>query len=311
MADGSSARSHPRPGLARPGLFFTGTPLLAMLTRLEFQNHPFHGPVHEGALALQRDGHYLRRGVLSPDEVEDLRHEVLEVYRTVPPDLRAGRVSVEDAEMYRYEMFNRSWLVQRVVARRELLDVVEPLLGQDCHLVNCTAWRNPPGNEDAPDGLYWHVDGGPHVPRRADVPWPAEIPYPVFVIATHVYLQDVERADGPTAFVNGSHTSGRIPPRDRRWHHELDYGGGGCVAHLARAGDVGFFVSDVWHRRLPPAPEGRGRFFLQSNYGRREIAQRILPPDEVSHARPHAIERARDARELELIGVHPQCFYDG
>ena len=81
--------------------------------------------------------------------------------------------------------------------------------------------------------------------------------------------------------------------------------------HLARAGDVGFFVSDVWHRRLPPTDRSRGRFFLQTNYGRREIAQRVRPTTVVHHASRSAIARARTQRERQLIGLHPEWFYDG
>jgi hypothetical protein len=74
---------------------------------------------------------------------------------------------------------------------------------------------------------------------------------------------------------------------------------------------VSFFISDVWHRRMPPSPEAKGRFFLQTNYGRREIAQRILPTDVVNHVRPEAAARARTERERQLIGLHESVFYDG
>ena len=212
--------------------------------------------------------------------------------------------------MYRYEMFNRSVVCQRVIGHRSILDVVEPLLGSDCHVIQNTAWRNPPGNAMAPDGLAWHVDGGPHVPRRRGR-WPRRIPYPVFVVATHVYLADVTELEGPTAFVPGSHTSGRLPPYEWRWRRRLRYRGRGSVAHVAHAGDVTFFVSDVWHRRLPPAESSAGRFFLQTNYGRREIAQRVRPTDVVNHAAPEAVARATTLRERQLIGLHEAAFYDG
>ena len=282
-----------------------------MLTKIDGQYHPHPGPVPEGSRALQRDGHYLLRGALGADEVEALAASVRGVYRDFAPDVRAGRTTPKDAEMYRYEMFNRSEEVQRAVAKRAILDILEPLLGPDCHLVNCTAFRNPPGDYVAPQGIYWHTDGGPHVPRFDGSPWPEHIPYPVFVVATHIYLQDVSLDDGPSAVITGSHTSGRTPPQETRFELDLDYPGGHREVHLARAGDIGFFVSDVWHRRLPPTPSAKGRFFLQSNYGRREIAQRIRPTEAVNHATHEAIARAASARERELLGVHPQSFYDG
>jgi hypothetical protein len=81
--------------------------------------------------------------------------------------------------------------------------------------------------------------------------------------------------------------------------------------HLARAGDVTFLVSDVWHRRVPPAPNGGGRFFLQTNYGRRDIAQRVRPTEVVNHVSAEAAARACTERERQLIGLHHQAFYDG
>jgi ectoine hydroxylase-related dioxygenase (phytanoyl-CoA dioxygenase family) len=282
-----------------------------MLQKKWHHNVHYSGPAHEGSRALERDGHYLLRNAFASDEIAALRAEILEVYRCVPPDMRAGRTSVEDASMYRYEMFNRSPLCQKAIGNDILLSVLEPLLGQDCHAITCTAWQNPPGNEAAPKGLQWHVDGGPHVPRPRWSRWPRSIPYPVFVVAMQLYLDDVGLAEGPTAFAPGSHTSGRLPPSRREWDLTLRYGGRRSVAHVARAGDVSLFVSDVWHRRLPPAPDGKGRFFLQTNFGRRDIAQRVRPTHMVNHAAPGALARAVSERARQLIGVHEAGFYDG
>ena len=47
--------------------------------------------------------------------------------------------------MFRYAMLNRSAAAQRVVAHPRLLSVIEPLLGEDCHVIANTAWRNPAG----------------------------------------------------------------------------------------------------------------------------------------------------------------------
>lgn len=282
-----------------------------MLRKIQQQNHAYSGPAPEGSHALERDGHYLLRGEYSRDEVEDLRQALLRVYAAIPPDERAGRTSPENAAMFRYEVYNHCGTSQEAIARPNVLAILEPLLGNDCHAISCTAWRNPPGNAHAPRGQEWHVDGGPHVPRAPGIPWPSEIPYPIFVVATHVYLQDVALEDGPTAFVPGSHTSGHLPPRESMWDLTHGYRGRNSVAHLARAGDVGFFVSDVWHRRLPPAPHARGRFFLQTNYARREIAQRVRSTSVVNHVSPQAAARATSERRRTLIGLHPEAYYDG
>jgi hypothetical protein len=82
------------------------------------------------------------------------------------------------------------------------------------------------------------------------------------------------------------------------------------VVLLAAAGDVGLFVSDAWHRRRAPTARSRGRLFLQTNYGRRDIAQRIRPPGSCHHASAAALARATTERERTLLGLHPPGFYD-
>jgi hypothetical protein len=282
-----------------------------VLKKVNNVNLPHVGPAPEGSHAIERDGSYLLRGEFAPDEITRLREEIIDVYRRYPPDMRAGASTPERAEMFRYEMFNRSALCQQAIARAAVLEILAPILGHDFHAISCTSWRNPPGNAHAPRGQDWHIDAGPHVPRPAGIPWPANIPYPIFVVATHIYLQDVHIEDGPTAVAPGSHKSGQLPPDEHRWDLDLRYDGRQPLIHIAKAGDVGFFVSDSWHRRMPPAPHAGGRFFLQTNFGRRDIAQRILPTDRVNHTNAEARARAKTMRERQLIGLHEQVFYDG
>ena len=92
---------------------------------------------------------------------------------------------------------------------------------------------------------------------------------------------------------------------------ELEYEGQRGVPILGRAGDVAFFVSDVWHRRMPTTSADTGRFFLQAHYGRRDLAQRIRPTHEVNALSTEAVERAATDRERTVIGLHSPYFYDG
>jgi hypothetical protein len=155
------------------------------------------------------------------------------------------------------------------------------------------------------------TDAGPHVPRPPGVPWPDAIPYPVFAIAVHVYIDDCALADGPTAVIPRSHRSGLVPPADREFDDTLEFEGERTTPLLAKAGDVAFFASDIWHRRLPPRPGGTGRYFLQLNYARRDLAQRVRPTALVNHTTAAARERARTERDRLLLGLHPERFYDG
>lgn len=251
------------------------------------------------------------RSFLPRKEVRRLRSEVVNVFDRTPADKRAGCATVERAEMFRYEMFNRSARCQRMIGHPRILEVIEPLIGNDCHVIACTAWRNPADPAHAPQGQEWHTDAGPHIPRSPEVEWPHNIPYPVFTMCVHVFLDACGPRDGPTAVIPRSHKSGQAPPKEREFDVDLDYRGAGPRLWLAEPGDVGMFVSDIWHRRMPPMQGGEGRFFLQINYARRDIAQRVLPTSEVNHTRPGSRKRAVTERERMLIGLHPESFYDG
>jgi hypothetical protein len=173
-----------------------------------------------------------------------------------------------------------------------------------------TAWRQPP-EENTHGGQVWHIDSGPHVPRPAGVPWDERIPYPVFAVATHLMLQDCPLEAGPTGVIPRSHTSGQSPPLDRMTDPDLEWEGTRALPLTASAGDVLLFVSDIWHRRLPPAAGDPGRYFLQCHYGRRDLAQRLRPTSDVNQLSAEAIERATTKRERRLIGLHDPFFYDG
>jgi ectoine hydroxylase-related dioxygenase (phytanoyl-CoA dioxygenase family) len=257
------------------------------------------GPV--ASVELERDGFTVLRGVLDAHEVAALAAEADRVFEEAPPE--RGR---SDREEFRYQLLNRSEPSFRVLAHPRILETIEPLLGDDCHVIANTLWRNPPEFGGGP----WHCDAGPHVPRPADVPWDERIPYPVFAIGVHILLRDCAVADGPTAVVPGSHRSGRLPPFDRMADPDLDYDGRRAVLLEGRAGDVVMFVSDVWHRGTP-ASGGGGRLFIQAHYARRDIAQRIRTTDDVNHLSPEAVAWADTPRVRELAGLHAPFFYDG
>ncbi len=268
-------------------------------------------PAPEAAHTLHERGYAILAGVFPEAERAELSREIEAVFQRDPPDRRSAARSPEDDEAFRYAMLNRSALSQRAIGHPRILETIEPLLGEDCHVIANTAWRNPPGRADARAGGPWHIDGGPHVPRPEGTAWPADVPYPVFAVGAHLLLRGSRLADGPTGVVPGSHRSGRFPPRDALFDDDLAFDGERCVPLVAAAGDVLLFVSDVWHRRLPTRDGDAGRFFLQAHYARRDIAQRIETTASVNHLSPAARARARTARERTLLGLHEPLFYDG
>ncbi len=271
-------------------------------------------PDDEGPAAterLQREGLTLLPGVFDQGQVSALAADIRKVYRDVPADRRRPERDGDELEQFRYQMINRSALCREAVADRAILDVIEPLLGEDCHLIANTAWWNPPDVSHTHGGGRWHIDAGPHVPRPPDVQWDERIPYPVFVVAAHIVLQDCPAACGPTGVIAGSHTSGSPPPADRIDDPELSWNGRQATVLEAKAGDVQLFVSDAWHRRMPTGPGDRGRLFLQAHYGRRDIAQRLRPTSEVNHLDLDAFAAPDDERRRRLFGLHQPYFYDG
>ncbi|MBV9253387.1 MAG: phytanoyl-CoA dioxygenase family protein [Actinobacteria bacterium] len=259
---------------------------------------------------LQREGWVLLKDVFTPDEVTDLEKDIDRVFDEIPPDERNERAEADHWAPFRYEMLNRSEVCQRAIAHPRILEVIEPLLGEDCHVIANTAWRQPP-EPSGHGGRFWHIDSGPHIPRPADVPWDDRIPYPVFAVAAHLYVWDCPLEAGPTGVLPRSHTSGQPPPLDRAADTELEWGGQGVVPMVADAGDVALFVSDVWHRRLPSLDGDPGRYFLQCHYGRRDLAQRLRPTSVANQLSDDAIARAQTKRERTLIGLHRPLFYDG
>ncbi|HSV02917.1 MAG TPA: phytanoyl-CoA dioxygenase family protein [Phenylobacterium sp.] len=273
---------------------------------LEFREEPASPETEQ----LEREGYTIVRGLLGAEEVAQLREEIGAIFERDPPDQRGERPP-EDAAMFRYAMLNRSPAAQAAVANPRLLAVIEPLLGEDCHVIANTAWRNPAGQPGSHGGQNWHIDAGPHVPLPEGVRWPAEIPHPVFAIGVHLYLQDCALEDGPTGVIPYSHLSGRPPPAERRLDDDLAWDGRGVTPFVVKAGDAGLFVSDIWHRRMPTRDGDHGRFFLQVHYGRRDIAQRILTTAQANQLSPEAIARAQTPRQRRVIGLHAPFFYDG
>lgn len=283
-----------------------------MLRRVRGYLVPRDTPAPEASRKLESEGYALLKAVFTIGEIDALRRETDAVFATLPPDGRAAAVrDPEEDEDFRYEMFNRSALAQKAIAQPAILEAIEPLLGDDCHVIANTCWRNPPRAQSGHGGGYWHIDAGPHVPRDPRIPWDDRIPYPVFAIGAHIFMEDCPLESGPTGVIPGSHKSGMPPPKDRYDDVELDYRGNSVVPLVADAGDVCLFVSDVWHRRLPTRQGDRGRYFLQVHYGRRDIAQRVRPTSEVNHVSTAAAGRIQSERERRLLGLHGNFFYDG
>lgn len=274
--------------------------------------NPQQDDVSSAAKTLETEGGCVLRAAFTLAEVDELRRAIDQVFSDYAPDQRGpSRTAAADSE-FRYEMLNRSLACLAAVAKPEILAAIEPLLGEDCHIIANTAWRNQPKPNDASQA--WHVDGGPHIPLPKGTAWPSHLPHPVFAIGCHILLQNCTLADGPTGFVPGSHRSGRPPPGRQLFDPALTFEDRGGVALTGQAGDVLLFVSDVWHRRMPTGPTDQGRYFLQVHYGRRDIQQRLRTTSDHHQLSASVLARLEheDSQRLrQLVGQHEPGFYDG
>ena len=188
-----------------------------MLTREEFNGRMRYltireTPVPKESKELEEQGYTIVRKAFNAKELKALRTEINQVYDERQPDSRMrDKPDTNTPHHFRYEMFNHSPLCQTIAGRREILDVIEPLLGEDCHIIANICWRNPPGEMEL-NGGKWHLDGGPHIPLRSDQVWPENLPHPVFAIGAHIFLTNCPRKCGPTGVIPGSHKSGTHPP---------------------------------------------------------------------------------------------------
>ena len=242
-------------------------------------------------------------GVFEPAEVANLREEVDEIFATMP----AERVR-EDKEEFRYELLNRSAACQQAVAHPRVLEVIEPLLGEDCHVIAQHRVAQP-----APTSRV--VRGTAMRARTSRAPRASSGTTASRIRCSRSARTSISRtATAPTArrpIVPGSHRSGRLAPvrpHVRRRPH-LRRPRAGRSSKRTRATSrcscpmPGTAV-------CPATADGRGRYFLQVHYGRRDIAQRIRTTDQVNHLSPEAIERAKTERERTLAGLHDPFFYD-
>lgn len=105
-----------------------------MIRRLGSNLGVLAGEVPAESAQLERDGYAVVRDVLAPSEIEALTAEILAVFASTPPDRQRN-----DRDEFRYAMLNRSALSQATAGHPRILAVIEPLLGDDCHVIANTA----------------------------------------------------------------------------------------------------------------------------------------------------------------------------
>ena len=240
---------------------------------------------------FERDGFIVLRGLLSPQEAEEMREQVVQAHNEPDP---TGSTS----QIYRHQMYLKGRIFEELIDRSPTVDFVEAVLGADCHMLSANTVYTGPGQ-----GIdRWHVDETVHFPRPPDVPLDPRVPIPCFIITALYYLVDVPMELGPTQFVPGSHRSGQDARQDI-----LEYEGRGVESVIAQAGDCLLHNGQVWHRGATNMTTDRYRVVQQVTYGRRFIAQRFYPF--VNYHMPEDLLARSNPRRRRLLGVHPHGPY--
>lgn len=248
------------------------------------QVHQFH-----------QDGYLVLPGVLSPEEVRTLREGVERAFAEPCEEAALYRMP----NMWRPKMFERGPAFEALIDHPGIIDLIEAILGPDCHLIAMSALRTEPGA-----GIStWHADETVRFPIPPDVKLDPRIQMPCFNLNLNYYLCDVDEELGPTQFVPGSHRSGRQPlPEDFDAEGNPVYEGRGPVSALGPAGTAVMWHDQTWHRGAPNRSRDRIRWVQQAPYARRFIAQRFYPF--ILYRMPEEILQRANPRRKRLLGLH-------
>lgn len=215
------------------------------------------------------------------------------------PNPTAEMYGGEMGQIWRPLMFEHGEAFERLIDFEPVIDLVQAIVGEDCHIIANSALRTGPGQ-----GISgWHADEVIRFPRPKGVPLDPRIPMPCFVLNLNYYLCDVDEPLGPTEFVPGSHRSGRqIEPTDFDSNGEPSYEGRGVFRGVGPAGTVVMWNDQTWHRGAKNRTTDRIRWVQQAPYGRRFISQRFYPF--VNYHMPEEILERANPRRKSLLGLH-------
>ena len=251
---------------------------------------------------MERDGYIYFPNFLNADEIAELR-AVMQRLEPIAENLDIDMTVAEDSHMQKCinAVFNRDPLFLKYLDKPGLIELVEAIHGNDCHIVSMHTWMVGPGRPDQ----HLHADWLPfRVPD--DIRSDPRVQLPIFITTAHVYLDDMYEELGPTKIVPGSHRSGR-KPNDTQTQQETKWNGIEEQSFLGKAGDCILFRSEIWHRGAANKSDQIRHTFM-IHYAHRMITQKF-PPYLKFQYNPDVIARATP-RQRRLLGEHRGSNYD-
>ena len=211
----------------------------------------------EYARAFDRDGYFIRDGVVSDEAVERLRSAVAAI-----PDR-------EEVKRRRNVYGVRNLLeicpeVQGLAAESILRQFVTPILGNSAFAVRAVFFDKVQG---ANWSLFWHQDNAIAAKERLEVPgfsgwsrkagvWQVQPPAEVLanMIAIRVHLDDCGPANGPLRVLPGSHRFGWLDNELDAWKSRVPE-----VVCAVRRGGVVVMRPLIFHASAPSESVGHRR----------------------------------------------------
>lgn len=258
--------------------------------------------------ALNEDGLALFPNLISRDKAAEVCGKIDQLTH-LENDGNAQNGKAEGNDHFKC-VFNRDPYWLQFLDMPGVIDSVEALMGDQCHIIGMSAWRSFPGR----GRKYIHADQI-FVPMDEELLISGRVHLPVFIATLHFYLVDIDIDLCPTWVIPGSHKSGRGPGKNlpSAGHYntvhgnETSWNGIDEMPVLCNAGDGMLFRSEVWHGGSKNNTKDRVRYLLQVHYAQRGIAQRFNPYLEFEHN--PVVKAAANERQLRLLGKHPIGAY--
>ncbi len=237
----------------------------------------------EQYIAFRRNGFLVVRGLVSPDEVAELREHTEDLMQGKLPaqsqqslEAPPAHLSPDEKAQYflRIHMLHRQLeLHERYMLHPRVLDVLEVLLGPDVLALQTMLFLKGPGKP----GQGWHQDTY-YIPTHPDT-----------LCGAWIAIDDVDELNGAMWFAKGSNVEPVYPPREGYGHGDTGIGDIARVANVsdpddakndlsrvadkydqllvsAKAGDVVFFGGHILHRSKKNFTTDRFRRSFVSHY---------------------------------------------